>query len=77
MYQIKPKPASDKEGLLNALMNAANHAEDGDAEEAYFILSDLIDTISAERVSFSYGHIPRDPREDVAAFAAANPTQVD
>lgn len=55
IFAIKPKPANDKDGLLNYLMMAANCLERGGSiEEVKYMLSDLIDSINSKDCRFAW-----------------------
>lgn len=67
-YEYQDPPKDDKEGFTNALMRVANLLEDANFAEARYAMSDIIDTFSAEHVTFSYGvdrTQPNNPRGDM------------
>lgn len=80
-YKLTNPPATDKDGLINSLKLAANYVDLGDADSmksAAYMLSDLIDSVTPERVVFQWKASRKQlPGNDVAAYAMDNPAMVD
>jgi len=77
------KPKSDKDGLSNSLKMIANNLENGNIAEAKFGLSDLIDSVSPDRVRFEWMSTGARARSKkaitagIARYAMENPSMVD
>jgi hypothetical protein len=53
-HDYENPPKTDKAGFMNMLKMVANALEDGNPQEAGYLISDAIDTFSADRVQFDY-----------------------
>lgn len=68
IFTYNNPPKTNKEGFTNLLKMAANAITDGTPKDAWYLLSDMIDTMASDRTEFSYGPVEPigSPRGDMS-----------